>query len=141
MQDLFPLLSEICMETRALLPCAYPFWVQHFPLQEGNIPQGLFSPPLLTNIYPIHMAHTPTNLLQRLSASMEQSPLSFWKSDRTNCFFWRCCPTLPALLLILWDLRLQTTESNTPDFTGNLFDTDLHIIPTFIGRKTKPDAD
>lgn len=61
-QDPFPLLwslGKICMETRAVLPCMG--CAQHSPLHEGNISWGLFSPPIVTNIYAIHMVSKPTN--------------------------------------------------------------------------------
>ena len=65
------------METRALLPCmscAYPFWVQLLCTDQGNVPQGLFSPPLITNIYPSRMVHTPANYcLKKFSAFMEKA--------------------------------------------------------------------
>jgi len=69
--------EEVCTETRALLPCvscAYPFWVQLFCKDEGNVPQGLFAPPLITHFYPSHMVHIRANYcLQQSSAFMEQA--------------------------------------------------------------------
>lgn len=51
-QDPFPLAKEACMETTALLPHrsgAYPLRVP-FCMDEGSVPQGLFSPPLMTTL-------------------------------------------------------------------------------------------
>lgn len=56
------------MEAKALLPClscAYPLWAQFCCMGEGNVPQGLHSPPLITNIHPSHVVHTPTNCFCR----------------------------------------------------------------------------
>lgn len=80
-RDPFPLhcvlAKEVCVEARALLPrlsCAYPFWVQLFGMDQGNVPRGLFSPPLITNIYPSHVVPTPANCCQqKLSALMEKA--------------------------------------------------------------------
>lgn len=75
-QDPLPLAKEACMETRAPLPRrsgAYPLWVL-FCLDEGSVPQGLFSPPLITTVYPSHAVHTPMNCcLQKLSSFTEKA--------------------------------------------------------------------